>query len=89
MILSKVLSKYQITLPKEIVKSLRIKKGYILKCEVKSGSIVMTPVVLEEAYSKGDLESFRRMYQDPKNSGKIYTSKHKAMEHLKSLHARD
>ena len=87
MILSKVLSKYQITLPKEIVKTLKIQKGYMLNCRVENGSIVMTPVVVEEAYSQEDLDAFHRLYDDPENAGKTYSSKSKAMEHLKKLDA--
>ena len=88
MILSKVLSKYQITLPKEIVKTLHIQKGFMLKCRVENGSIVMTPVIVEEPYSQEDIAAFHRMYDDPKNKGKTFSSKQKAMEYLKTLHAK-
>ncbi len=44
MILRKVLSKYQVTLPKEAVKTLRIQRGDILQCEVRDRRIVLSPV---------------------------------------------
>jgi bifunctional DNA-binding transcriptional regulator/antitoxin component of YhaV-PrlF toxin-antitoxin module len=89
MILSKVLSKYQITLPKAVVQLLQIQKGNMLKCRVENGNIVLTPVVVEEAYSKEDLEAFHRLYNQRENVGKVYANKQKALEHLKRLHAHD
>ncbi len=44
MMLRKVLSKYQITLPKEVVKNLNIRQGDLLQCEVEKRRIVLSPV---------------------------------------------
>ena len=44
MILRKVLSKYQVTLPREVVKTLHIGRGDFLQCEVKDRRIVLSPV---------------------------------------------
>ncbi len=44
MMIRKVLSKYQITLPKEAVRLLRIQRGDLLQCEVKDRRIVLSPV---------------------------------------------
>lgn len=44
MMLRKVLSKYQITLPKEVVKTLNIRQGDLLQCEVEKRRIVFSPV---------------------------------------------
>ncbi len=40
----KVLSKYQITLPRQAVKELRLRQGDLLECEVKDRQIVLSPV---------------------------------------------
>ena len=88
MILSKVLSKYQITLPKEVVRVLGIGKGDVLKCQIEGGSVSFTPVVVEEPYSKEELKKFDQLYNDPGNKGKAYHTKSEAMSHLKKLHAR-
>lgn len=87
MILSKVLSKYQITLPKEAVRALHIHKGDVLKCEIGNGSVFFKPVVVEESYSEGELKKFDELYNHPKNKGKVYRSEAEAMTHLKRLHA--
>ena len=85
MILSKVLSKYQITLPKTVVKELQIHQGDVLKCVVERGRVSFTPVVVDEIYSSEDLKKFDKLYNDPKNKGKVYRTKSEAMEHLKRL----
>ena len=85
MILSKVLSKYQITLPKKAVQSLQIHQGDMLRCVVERGRVSFAPVVVDELYSDEDLNQFDKLYNDPKNKGKVYRKKSKAMEHLKKL----
>ena len=85
MILSKVLSKYQITLPKEVVMALHIGKGDVLKCEIYQGKVLFSPVIVEEAYSEEDLKEFNELYNHPQNKGKIYSSKEEALKHLKRL----
>lgn len=85
MVLSKILSKYQITLPKQAVQALGLHKGDILKCTIERGRVAFSPVVVDELYSDADLQSFERLYNDPKNKGKAHRSKAAAMEHLKKL----
>ena len=85
MILSKVLSKYQLTLPKEAVKALHIHKGDLLKCQVQNERIVFTPMVVEEPYSEEELRKFDKLYNDPKNRGKRFHSTREAIKYLESL----
>ena len=85
MVLSKVLSKYQITLPKEVVRQLHIAKGDLLKCEARDGRISLTPVIVEEPYSEEELRKFEALYDDPKNTGQVYHKKSEALAHLKRL----
>jgi len=85
MILSKVLSKYQITLPKQAVKALHIQKGNVLKCTVEKGGVLFRPVIVEEAYTEEELKKFHRLYNDPKNKGKSYATKEEALAHLDRL----
>lgn len=87
MVLSKVLSKYQITLPKEVVRSLDIHKGEYLKCAVRGRSISLTPVSIEETYSEEDIRTFHTLYSHPANRGKVYKNKTEALAHLKHLRA--
>ena len=87
MILSKVLSKYQVTLPKEAVQAVGIRKGDILKCQIEKGKITFIPVVIEEPYSEEEFRKFEELYRQPANKGKVYKTKHDAMNHLKRLHA--
>ncbi len=87
MILSKVLSKYQVTLPRKIVQALRIKKGHVMSCCVQDGAVVLTPVVVEEPYSEDDLKTFETLYQNPKNKGAVYSTRKEALAHLKRLRA--
>ena len=85
MILSKVLSKNQITLPSEAVRKLHISKGDILKCEVHGKSISFIPVIVEEPYSEEELKKFDELYNRPTNKGKSYHSKSEAVGHLRRL----
>ena len=85
MILSKVLSKYQITLPKKAVEALQIHKGDVLRCVVERGRVSFCPVVVDELYSTDELKQFDKLYNDPKNKGKVYRKRSDAMEHLKRL----
>ena len=85
MIPSKVLSKYQITLPKEVVAGLRISKGAVLKCEIGGSRVYFMPVIVEEPYSEGELKKFDDLYNSPANKGKVYDSKSDALTHLKRL----
>lgn len=87
MILSKVLSKYQITLPKEAVQAVGIRKGDVLKCQIENGRITFVPVIIEEPYSEEDLRKFDDLYRRPANKGRVYKTKLDAMNHLKRLHA--
>ena len=45
---SKVLSKNQVTLPRDAVKALHLSKGDLLKCEVRDRKLIFTPVPLPE-----------------------------------------
>lgn len=85
MILSKILSKYQITLPKQAVQALHLHKGDVLRCRIEKGEISFAPVVIEEAYSDEDLKKFDELYNDPKNKGKVYRTSSQALGHLKRL----
>lgn len=85
MILSKVLSKYQITIPKEVVHLLHIHKGDFLKCEVQKDKIVFAPVVVEETYTQEELKKFVKLYKDPKNKGKVFHDVKDALNYLKTL----
>ena len=89
MILSKILSKYQITLPKEAVQMLHLHKGDVLKCKIEKDTISFMPVVVEEPYSEEDLQKFHDLYNHPKNKGKVYHTTSEAMGHLRRLHAPD
>ena len=60
--LSKVLSKNQITLPREAVNVLHLSKGDLLKCEVKGGGLVLTPVVFPE-HGLDTLDAISRKWQ--------------------------
>ncbi len=85
MVLSKVLSKYQITLPKEAVKALHIQKGSYLRCDVQKGRISFVPVIVEEAFSEEELKKFEKLARDPKNRGSRFSSREEALKHLDSL----
>ncbi len=85
MILSKILSKYQITLPKEAVRALHLSKGDFLKCLVEKGKVSFAPVVVEEPYSDEELKKFDKLYNNPANRGKKFRSAKAAIEHLKNL----
>ena len=87
MLLSKILSKYQITLPKQAVKALGLSKGDVLKCTVDKGSVSFTPMVVEEAYTEEEMQKFYKLYADPANKGKSFKTRTGAMAYLKSLHA--
>jgi AbrB family looped-hinge helix DNA binding protein len=48
--------KSQITLPKEIVDSLKLKKGDYLDVTIEDGKIIITPVLIINKFTKEVLE---------------------------------
>ena len=85
MILSKVLSKNQLTLPKEVVKALHIQKGALLKCQVENQKIILTPVIVEEPFTEEEFKKLEKLYKDPKNKGKTFHSAAEAIRYLNRL----
>lgn len=85
MILSKILTKYQLTLPKEAVKALHLRKGDMLKCEIGKNQILFKPVVIEEPYTEEELDKLEKLANDPANKGKSFDSVSEALKHLDSL----
>ncbi len=64
MILRKVLSKYQITLPRDAVKMLRIRRGDLLQCQVRDRSIVLSPVeISSKQQATGLLDQISRKWE--------------------------
>lgn len=55
MILRKVLSKYQVTLPKDAVKTLHIRQGDLLQCQVRDRAIVLSPIEVSSKQQAADL----------------------------------
>lgn len=55
--LAKILRSGQITLPKEVRQSLKLKEGDIIDFEIKGATAVMRP---KELIDKGDIEALKR-----------------------------
>ncbi|MBI4432235.1 MAG: AbrB/MazE/SpoVT family DNA-binding domain-containing protein [Candidatus Omnitrophica bacterium] len=85
MIISKVLSKHQVTLPNQAVKALHLHKGDLLKCEIKKGEIRFKPVTVEETFTEEELDRMEKLAKDPKNKGKIFDDVQGALKYLDSL----
>lgn len=85
MILSKVLSKHQITLPKEAVKALHVRTGDMLKCEIGRNQVLFKPVVIEEPYTEEELDKLEKLANDPRNKGKKFDNVSDALKHLHGL----
>ena len=63
--LAKVLRSGQITLPKEVRQSLKIKEGDLIDFEIKGTSVIMRP---KELIDKRDLEALRRGFDTLQNA---------------------
>ena len=57
--ITKVSSKHQVTIPKDIAEAFDLKKGDVLEVKREGDKIIMIPkeVILEDKYPKEDLEA--------------------------------
>lgn len=67
-------SKNQITLPKKIVDTLRLRKGSLFDVNVKSSHIELIPLeVSQREFTDAEYEKLEKLYQKEKNSAKRVT----------------
>ena len=67
-------SKNQITLPKKIVDTLRLRKGSLFDINVKSNRIELVPLeVSQREFTDAEYEKLEKLYQKEKGSAKKVT----------------
>ena len=61
--ITKVSSKHQVTIPKDIAEAFDLKKGDVLEVKRQGDKIIMIPkeVILEDKYSREDLETSEKI----------------------------
>lgn len=73
----------QITIPKEYLKKLGIKKGDYFDVKLKNEIIVLQPVTVEPKFTERELDKIERLFLSSDNQGEIFNSGSEAMESLK------
>lgn len=76
----------QVTIPKKFLRRI----GFDLESdyfdiELKDDTIVLKPVTIEPKYTKEELDKIERLFKDPKNKGKIYSSTKEALKALRRM----
>ena len=69
-------TKNQITLPKKIVDTLRLRKGSLFDVKVNHNRIELVPLeILEREFTDEEYEKLEKLYQKEKGSAKKVTKK--------------
>ena len=67
-------AKSQITLPKEVVRNLHLRKGSRFNITIRRNHIELTPVEpTDKAFTKDDYRKLEKLYQDEKHAAKKVT----------------
>ena len=81
----KISSKNQVTIPKSIAAAFTLRQGDFLEIQIVGNQIVLTPkeVILEDKYSKEDLENAEKKLSKPSSRDEIiFPSADKMVRHL-------
>lgn len=73
----------QITLPKEYLNKLGLSHKDYFRIQLKDNTIVLTPVNIELKFTKEELGKLDMLFDDKKNSGKVFSSSETALKSLK------
>ena len=73
----------QITLPKEYLSKLGLSCEDYFRIQLQNDTIVLTPMSIEPKFTKKELNKLKMLFDDKKNSGKIFSSSKSALSSLK------
>ena len=76
----------QITIPKKFLKIISFdSKSDYFDVELKDDTIVLKPVTVEPKFTEEELDKIEKLFKDPKNKGKIYSSGKEALKALEKM----
>lgn len=79
----------QITLPKEFLKRIGFDpKSDYFDIELKNDTIVLKPVTMEAKFTEEELRKIEKLFKDPKNKGKVYSSSKDGLRALRRIVSR-
>ncbi|MEK6567316.1 MAG: AbrB/MazE/SpoVT family DNA-binding domain-containing protein [Candidatus Omnitrophota bacterium] len=76
----------QLTIPKEFLKQIGFDPRHdYFDIELKEDTIVLKPVTVEPKFSDEELRKMERLFDDPANKGKVYSSAAQGMAALRRM----
>lgn len=85
MILTKLKTKNQITLPKEIIGRFNFRKDELFRVEAEDNYIKLTPVDIEPRYSPGELETIDKIVEQERSKAKTLRTGKKFAKYIATL----
>ena len=76
----------QLTIPKEFLKQIGFDpKHDYFDIELKEDTIILKPVTVEPKFSDEELKKIEKLFNDPANKGKIYSSAAEGLSALRRM----
>ena len=85
MIITKMKAKNQLTIPREVVKRLKLRANELFRVDVESNCIRLIPVDVEPRYSADELDAIDRIVEKEKSNGKKVKPGKELSEQIKIL----
>lgn len=85
MLITKLKTKNQLTIPQEIVKRLHLRMDEIFAVDVQDNFIKLTPVEVEPRYSPEELKAIDRIVEKEKGKAKEFKSGKEFGKYIKKL----
>ena len=83
--IARLKTKNQVTLPKEIVNKLHLKKDELFRVDIEKNYIKLIPVVVTPKYSKDELKAIDKIVEKEKSKSKKIKSASALSKYVKTL----
>ena len=85
MIITKLKTKNQITLPKEVVKKLNLKPNELFTVDIEGNCIKLIPVELEPKYTPQDLNAIDKIVEKEKDKARTVKAGKEFSDYIKKI----
>lgn len=85
MIITKMKAKNQVTIPKEIVRRLRLRNNELFQVDVESSYIRLTPVDVEPRYTAEELDKIDYIVEKEKHAGKTVKPGKEFLDEIRNI----
>ncbi|MCK5707815.1 MAG: AbrB/MazE/SpoVT family DNA-binding domain-containing protein [Candidatus Aureabacteria bacterium] len=83
--ITRLKTKNQVTLPKEIVDKLHLQQDELFEVDIEKNYIKLIPVILKPKYSKDDLKTIDKIVEKEKKKAKNIKSNSELSKYIKSI----